>query len=85
MSGQTKGMASIVPLPSLNPEHVPRAREHSLPVPVVKLPTFPQHAPKSVPVHADGKAPKTHVPIGFTQPILTARPGMYRTSAGFFA
>lgn len=85
MGDQTKGMAAITPLPSVNPEEAPKAAVSELPVPVVALPKFPDHAPKSVPVHADGKAPKTHVPIGFTRPILTARKDMYRTHAGFFA
>jgi hypothetical protein len=72
MALQTKGMASIVPLPSINPEHTPRKQHHDLPVPVVPLPKIPQSTPKVAPTHADGKAPKTRIPMGFTRPILTA-------------
>lgn len=85
MGDQTKGMAAITPLPSVNPEEAPKADVPELPVPVVALPKFPDHKPKAVRVEADGKAPKTEVPIGFTRPILTARKEMYRTHAGFFA
>ena len=78
-------MAAITPLPSLNPENVPRAVQHDLPVPVIPLPKFKVPAPQPVPVFADGKAPKTHIPIGFTRPILTSMPNVYRTATGFFA
>ncbi len=58
-------------LPAINPEKIPRVVHKTLPVPVVKLPSTPQHTPPAVPTHPAGKAPKTRVPIGYTRPILS--------------
>jgi hypothetical protein len=65
-------MEPITILPSVNPERIPRVVHKELNVPVMKLQTIPQHMPKAPPTMAAGKAPRTHVPIGFTRPILCA-------------
>lgn len=65
-------MEPITILPAVNPEKIPRAVHKELNVPVVKLATAPRHMPKLPPTPAAGKAPRTHIPIGFTRPILCA-------------
>jgi hypothetical protein len=65
-------MEPITILPSVNPERVPRVVHKELNVPVMKLAVIPQTMPKIPPTMTAGKAPRTHVPIGFTRPILCA-------------
>lgn len=75
-------MEPVVLLPPVNPERVPRAVHKELNVPVVKLAPVPQHMPKVAPTHAAGKAPKTHIPIGFTRPSLCGHTGVDRAYMG---
>lgn len=75
-------MEPVVLLPPVNPERIPRAVHKELNVPVVKLATIPQHMPKAAPTMAAGKAPKTHIPIGFTRPSLSHHTGVDRAYMG---
>ena len=63
-------MEPVTILPPVNPERVPRAVHKTLNVPVIALPKVPKQTPVPVPVHKAGAAPKTHIPIGYTRPIL---------------
>jgi hypothetical protein len=66
-------MSAIQILPPVNPDKIPRVVHKSLSVPVVPLPKMPSHMPAVVPTLPAGKAPKTHIPIGFTRPILSSK------------
>jgi len=75
-------MEPVQILPPVDPEKAPRAVHKELNVPVVKLATVPRHMPKLPPTPAAGKAPRTHVPIGFTRPILSHNLGVARAYVG---
>jgi hypothetical protein len=66
-------MSLVELLPPLNPEKAPRAVHKELNVPVIPIPQIPEHMPTAPPTYPAGKAPKTHIPIGYTRPILSPR------------
>ncbi len=69
-------MSLVQLLTPINPAKVPQVVHKDLNVPVVAIPQIPEHMPTAPPTHPAGKAPKTHIPIGYTRPILSPKHSM---------